>query len=284
MVGLGLALSSMGKTFQMILADDVPKVFRFMSGTNQIKKVPQGNFVLICVLDTSDIERTGNILDGYGQPDINIDHHVTNIKFGKLNFIDETAVSTTEMLVDIIDALDIPITSDIASALMVGLVTDTLGFRTPNMTSKAMETVAKLMDSGANLYKIYQNTLISRTYSATELWGCGLNNLQRDGNIVWTSLTIADRKSIGYPGRDDADLINVLSSIKEAHIALLFNEQKNGSVKVSWRAQPGYDVSKIALTFGGGGHPAASGADIPGSLENVQKMVLQETSSLIEKR
>jgi phosphoesterase RecJ-like protein len=114
------------------------------------------------------------------------------------------------------------------------------------------------------------------------LWGSGLNNLERNGPLVWTSLSLADRLAAGYPGRDDADLVNVLSSINGALISIIFVEQPNGSVKVSWRAQQGVDISQIALQFGGGGHPAAAGAELDGSLESVRNKVLEETYKLLE--
>jgi phosphoesterase RecJ-like protein len=84
-----------------------------------------------------------------------------------------------------------------------------------------------------------------------------------------------------YTGNDDADLINVLSAIDDADIAVIFVEQRGGHTKVSWRAEPDYDVSQIALQFGGGGHIAASGADIPGSLEEIQEAVLVATWKLL---
>ena len=89
------------------------------------------------------------------------------------------------------------------------------------------------------------------------------------------------RPAVGaIPGNDDADLVNVLSTI-DSDVAVIFVEQKNGRVKVSWRARPGYDVSQIALQFGGGGHAAAAGADITGTLETVQEQVLEATRAMI---
>ncbi|MGD8752744.1 MAG: DHHA1 domain-containing protein, partial [Anaerolineales bacterium] len=87
--------------------------------------------------------------------------------------------------------------------------------------------------------------------------------------------------SISYPGKDDADLINVLASIEEADIALIFIEQPNGNIKVSWRAKPGFDVSQVALHFGGGGHKPAAGAEIVGTLETVQAEVIEATRDLL---
>ncbi|HEX9013138.1 MAG TPA: DHHA1 domain-containing protein, partial [Anaerolineaceae bacterium] len=105
---------------------------------------------------------------------------------------------------------------------------------------------------------------------------------ERQDRLVWTSLTLADRAAVGYPGNDDADLINILSSIEEADIAVIFVEQRAGKVKVSWRSVPGFDVSQVALQFGGGGHPAAAGAEIAGTLEEVQPRVLQATVPLLQ--
>jgi phosphoesterase RecJ-like protein len=114
------------------------------------------------------------------------------------------------------------------------------------------------------------------------MWGVGLNKLERNERLAWTTLTLSDRESVGYPGRDDADLINILTIIDGIEIAMIFLEQSNGTVKVSWRAQPGFDVSQIAVGFGGGGHPAASGAEIQGSLREVQAIVLDRTRPLLE--
>jgi phosphoesterase RecJ-like protein len=108
-----------------------------------------------------------------------------------------------------------------------------------------------------------------------------LTKVERIGRLVWTNLTRLDREAVHYPGRDDADLINILAAIEDADISIIFMEQPNGSVKVSWRAQPGFDVAKVALGFGGGGHPAASGAEISGSLPEVQAAVLEQTRPLL---
>jgi bifunctional oligoribonuclease and PAP phosphatase NrnA len=140
---------------------------------------------------------------------------------------------------------------------------------------------ADLMEVGANLPELYRHALLRRPYEAARLWGVGLSRLKREGSLLWTSLSLVERRSIGYLGRDDADLINVIASIEGAEISVLFNEQSTNSVKISWRAQPGYDVSRLAQSFGGGGHTAAAGADISGTLIEVQEKVLQATRMLL---
>ena len=94
---------------------------------------------------------------------------------------------------------------------------------------------------------------------------------------MWTALSLADRAAAGYPGRDDADLINILSTIEGTAVAVMFVEQDLERTKVSWRARNGADVSALAARFGGGGHPAAAGATVQGTLDDVQARVIAAT-------
>lgn len=278
-LGLGLSLQFVGKHVQMVLSDGIPQTFHHLEGVEQLKQHAEGEFDLICVLDCSDLQRTGKALNGYSQPDINIDHHITNLEFAQINLVDTQAVATAEILAGLIQALNLPMPPSVASALLTGLITDTIGFRTSNVGPDSLRLAASLMEHGANLSELYRLALITRTFEAARFWATGLSTLEKEDRMVWATLTLADRKAVGYPGRDDADLVTVLASIEGADVALIFIEQPDNHVKVSWRAQPGFDVSQIALQFGGGGHPPASGADIPGRLDEVKASVLAATRS-----
>lgn len=283
LLGLGLALQEVGKDVQMVLTDGVPSSFRFLKGSEQICEQPSGEFDLIAVVDCSELGRIGNVLQAELIPDINIDHHITNSRFARLNIVDTEAAATTEVLTHILPQMDLKISQPVAQALITGIVTDTLGFRTAGTTSNTMRLAADLMEAGANLFECYWHSLLKRSYTAARYWGVGLSNIEREGRMVWTTLRLSDRQAVGYPGRDDADLINTISAINEADISLIFVEQSNERVKVSWRAQPGYDVSQLAMQFGGGGHIAAAGADIQGKLEKVQNDVLEATRKILHK-
>jgi phosphoesterase RecJ-like protein len=213
--------------------------------------------------------------------DINIDHHVTNLTFARYNLVMPEAVATAEVLTDCLRSWHLPINTDVAAALVTGIITDTLGFRTSNVSPKALRTTADLMEYGVNMPELYMRSLVQRSFEAVRYWSAGLSTMEKENGMVWATLTQADRQAAGYPGRDDADLINILSSIGEADVTMIFVEQPGEGVKVSWRARPGVDVSQVALRFGGGGHPAAAGAEIPGTLEEVRQMVLQETRLLL---
>lgn len=281
LVGLGLALQQGGRQVQMVIEDGVPSEFRLMEGSDQVLRRPEGQFDLVGLVDCSDVERTGKVLIDWPAPDVNIDHHCTNMDYARVNLVDLQAVATAEIVADLIPVLDLKFTKPVAAALLTGLVTDTIGFRTSNVTPKALRLAAELMETGVDLSELYRRTLINRSFAAVRLWGAGLTKVERLGRLVWTSLTRLDREAVHYPGRDDADLINILAAIEDTDISIVFVEQSNGSIKVSWRAQPGFDVSKVALSFGGGGHAAASGAEISGSLTEVQAAVLEQTCPLV---
>lgn len=282
LLGLGLALKDSGKSVEMILVDGAPGSFKFLEGSELIKKEPTGGHDTFITVDCADFKRTGKVFENFGQPDINIDHHKTNEKFGKLNLIEAEEVATAAILTNHLPEWGFSITKPIAAALLTGILTDTLGFRTSNVTPVALRQSAQLMETGVDLPEIYMQSLVRKTFPAAKYWGAGLSSLESNNGIVWGTLTLADRKSASYGGNDDADLINMISSIDGNKVGMVFVEQTNNHVKISWRALvPGVDVSPIAKHFQGGGHAAAAGADIEGSLSEVQKEVLKKTRELL---
>lgn len=282
LLGLGLALRDAGKSVQMILADGAPASFKHLEGSELVKKEPSGEHDTFITVDCADFKRTGKIFENFGQPDINIDHHKTNEKFGKLNLIEAKEVATSAIIAKRLPEWGLTITQPIAAALLTGLITDTLGFRTSNVTPAALRQAATLMEHGVDMPDIYMRALVHKSFSAAKYWGAGLFNLQRKNGIVWGTLTIADRKAAGYGGNDDADLINMISSIHGNKVGMVFVEQSDNHVKISWRAiEADIDVSQAAKHFKGGGHAAAAGADVEGGLEEVQKEVLKKTRELL---
>jgi phosphoesterase RecJ-like protein len=281
LVGLGLSLQELGKKIQMVSEDGVPRSLQFLTQDLKIAHSEQTAHQLSIVLDCSEFDRSGSVLTG--QPDINIDHHVTNSEFAKDNLVEVESAATCEILAKYMPAWGLPITPRVANALLTGVVTDTIGFRTSSVTPSTLKAAAMLVEHGGNLAKIYQVSLDGRTYEAARFWGAGLNHLQQEDGLVWTVLSLEDRRAAGYPGNDDADLVNMLSTIESARIAVIFVEQADGNVKISWRAQSEWDVSAIAVKFGGGGHAAASGAIIraENSMDEVIDQVLDATKKLL---
>lgn len=282
LLAMGLALEDAGKPVQMVLTDGVSSSFRHLEGADRIKTHIDGSYDTFITVDCADFRRTGKPFAALPQPDINIDHHITNERFGGLNLIEGQEVATSAILTNYLPAWGFKITKPIAAALLTGIVTDTLGFRTSNVTPEAMRQAALLMETGADMPELYMRGLVRRSYAAARYWGSGLSNLQRQDGIVWATLALADRKASGYSGNDDADLINIISAIDGFKVGIIFVEQTKNRVKISWRAlEPGIDVSAIASRFGGGGHAAAAGADVEGPLEEVRTRVLQSTKEML---
>ncbi len=280
-LALGLALQDAGKEVRMTLSGGIPPSFKHLPGSEQVCSKAEGDFDLVITVDCSDIKRTGNALNGR-HPDIVIDHHITTEAFGTLNLIEPEAVATSSVLARHMSDWGLVITPAIAANLITGLVTDTLGFRTSNTTPETLRQTADLMEYGVDMSTLYFHGLVRRTFPAAKYWGAGLSSLQRTDGIIWATLTREARKVSGYTGNDDADLINVVSSIDEADVAIMFVEQSTSKTKVSWRGlKTTIDVSKIAHQFKGGGHKAASGAEINGSLTEVQERVLTATRKLL---
>lgn len=282
LLGLGLALQNAGKSVQMVLVDGVPASFKHLEGSELIVSAPSGEHDTFITVDSADFKRTGKIFENFGQPDINIDHHKTNEKFGKLNLIEAEEVATAAILTNHLREWGYEISRQIADALLTGIITDTLGFRTSNTNPSALRLCATLMETGADMPDLYMRSLVKKSFPAAKYWGAGLSSMEEQNGIVWGTLTVEDRIKAGYSGNDDADLINMISAIDGNKVGMIFVEQTDQHVKISWRSlEPGIDVSPIAKYFKGGGHAAAAGADIPGALHDIQPLVLKTTREML---
>lgn len=281
LLGLSLSLMQSGKKATPVLKDGIPHRFDFLPGADLIQQeFPQGEFTLITV-DVSDMDRLGFNLPEAVRPAINIDHHPTNTHFAELNLVYPDLASTTEILYRLMDPLDLPINLPVATNLLAGLITDTIGFRTSNVSSETLRIAADLMDRQAPFYSLYRKLVVDRPFNGIRYWSNGLARLHKEDGLIWTKLTVEDRINAGYTGTDDADLVDLLTTVQEAEVVVVLIEQSEGITKVSWRSIEPYDVAKIASQFGGGGHKQAAGAMINGSLEEVEMRVIEATQTLI---
>ncbi|MCD6577575.1 MAG: bifunctional oligoribonuclease/PAP phosphatase NrnA [Anaerolineaceae bacterium] len=280
-VGLSLALQKAGKKPQMVLASGLPKKFRFLTGAEQIAQRVKDNYDLVITLDCADEKRMGSFAE-ISRININIDHHITNELFAEINLVIPEQPATTAILAEYLPRWGFTIDKDVANALLMGMITDTIGFSTSNITPEFLRLAANLMEKGADLPSLYHQALSAKSLPASKIWGNALSRIEFEGNIAWTTITLEDRINAAYQGQDDADLTNYLSLLENIDITILFNEQRNDKVKVSWRSNVKYDVSKIAMQFGGGGHPPAAGAEITGNLEKVMDLVLGETKKFMQ--
>lgn len=276
MVGMGLALQAGGKHIQLMLEDPIPSRYHFLKGSELIHPTVSEPFDLSIALDCGDLARLGKFFQDK-KPDINIDHHVTNENFGKVNLVIPQEVATCAILAKFLPEWDFPLDADSAGALCMGLLTDSNGFQIPSVTPETLELAAILMRAGAAFSEIYQRALVSQSLQASKLWGLALAKLQMKDGLLWTSITLQDRELAGYHGKDDAEIANFLSSVEGSRVALLFNEQSADKVKVSWRTRNHMDVAKLAQYYNGGGHPNAAGAEVAQPLLTAESEIIKKT-------
>ncbi len=277
LTALGYLLYRMGKDPILACQDKAPPAFNFLPFYDRILQDTQGiQPDLVISVDSSDPTRMGSVYDEarFGDlPLIVIDHHITNVYFGDLNWVEPMCCATDEMIYYLTRALQEPLDETLATALLTGIVTDTRGFRTYNVTPAVMHITGELIDAGAPLSIITERVLDNRSLALITLWARALDTVELDQGVISAINTLAMRRDLGGVIRAEG-LVSFLLSAQEAKIAAVFTEMPAGKVECSFRARRGYDVSHIALSLGGGGHPPAAGCTVEGEIHTVRSQVV----------
>ncbi len=281
-IAMYYTLKERGKNASILNGDAVPESFEFINKGNIIKN-DCNEFIpdLIIYLDSATEERVGDnvsrIIDNFGNTIcINIDHHPNNPKYCELNYIDSKASSTCEMLYGIFNTMNVKINSDIAEALLMGMVTDTGFFKFDNVSSETMKIASILMEKGADLNKIAHEIEMNRPVEEIHLTTRVYERMTFIGNKVYSYIKNSDFVDIGAKSEYTDGIVNQLLYQRNIDVAVLIIEDGD-NIRMSFRGKGGkYDLNALAGTFGGGGHINASGAFI-------KKGVLIDTIEIIEK-
>jgi phosphoesterase RecJ-like protein len=284
-LALGQGLRRLGKQVVMACPNRPPSKYNFVPAVAEIVTRPQGAFDLFVSVDSSDTRRLADLYSlAAGSPSVplvNIDHHVTNLHFGAVNWVDASAAATSEMIVTLLDALGVSMDRDLALPLLVGIVTDTRGFRTANTTPAVLRITARLIEAGVPLAEVMERTMNARPYAMMCLWGRMMATIHLDGRIAWAVLTPEMHQACGINEDGDGGFVNFLVTAREADVGVLFHDKGDGEIEVGFRAKPGVSVAEVALRLGGGGHPQASGCTIRGALDEVRQRVLSAVREAI---
>jgi phosphoesterase RecJ-like protein len=213
-----------------------------------------------------------------------IDHHVSQDDLGALFLKDTTAEATGTLVVRAIQALGGTITPEIATGLLTAIAMDTGWFRHPNTTPETLRTVADLVDSGAEIDEIYRLLFERSTLGRLRLMGETLAGLRIDagGRVAYATVTRESLARTGSIPHDTEDLVDFTVSLAGVEVGLLFLEQLRGGVKLSIRSRTGLDCARLASQFGGGGHRAAAGAQLPEPLSESVERVLAAVREALE--
>jgi len=287
-VAMSYLLKKLGKEAIMLNDSPVPKLLQFIKGTEHIlKEMPHDfNYQAVIILDSPDLARIGRVNE-YIKKDaviINIDHHISNINFGKLNWVEPEFSSAGEMVYDLFKAFKVKIGMDEAVALYAAIMTDTGSFRYSNTSSKTHRIAAELIDIGIQSYEMHTKIYETVSIQDTNLLGEALQTMKltEDGKIAWLWVTKEMLKKTKASLEGTEGIINFARSIDGVEIAILFRETgTEDRVKVSFRSKGKVDVNKLAAAFNGGGHPTASGCTVFGKIEEAEKKVLEKAKEML---
>ncbi len=271
-LSLIIYLRSFGKTAEIFTSDAPPSYFNFLPEIEAVRNDPEllrQNWDLILFVDTCDFShaKIENLMPADFAENfiINFDHHLTNAKFGRINYVDEHASSACEIVYHFFQAINYDFDRKIAVCLLNGILSDTGGFVNGATTISAIEIASALARKGARIYKINGNILKNKSINGLRLWGLALSRLavNQKTNSAHTYLTEADLKNFKVNNEEIDGLTNFLNVICDVDFVIFFRVYP-GRLTAGLRTnKENIDVAKIAGAFGGGGHKKAAGFSVP---------------------
>ena len=279
-LGLALALRNEGKKVTVWNKDSVPQKLKFLDPDGVFQKPKRGEkFDCVIATDCASYARLGKAGECVNDRKIliNIDHHATNPRYGEVNWVSPREASTGELIFRLLKVARWPITKPIADLLFTAVSTDTGSFQYPTTRPGTFHTGAELVTRGANLAKIcdevYQSYPLSRAKLLKHVYS--KFRLTADDKIAWFWLKQKDFNRTGAESNDTEGLIDHIRAIEPVIVACVFEELEPGLTRISLRSKTDkVNVSEICGQFGGGGHPAAAGARIPGTPMSTQRKVI----------
>ena len=278
-------LEARGMKARIVNPTPWPETFRFLLGTDVDDQTDKGpaalqDIDLLIVVDIADVKRLGSLADTVRKlriPKLVIDHHIPSDEPPSQNMLtDTTACATGELIYDVAMTLGIDITPEIASALYVAVLTDTGGFRFSNTSARCLAVASQLLASGVEPEEMYRRLYASLPIGRLHLLRDALATLEVDPayGISWISVAAGAAEEYGLKSEDLEGIAEHPRSVGGTRLAVFFRDLGHGKIKVSFRSTGKVNVNEFARLFGGGGHARASGALIPGTLEEVRHNVI----------
>lgn len=278
------ALLSLGKKAAVSCSDEIPKKYSYLSqGIESLSFDPQF-IVSVDVADSALLGKKNKELYG-DKVDLSIDHHGSNRIFAKKTLLDDKAAAACEIMLDVIKALGVEITKDIANCIYTGLSTDTGCFRYSNVTPRTMRMGAEMIEAGADNAAI--NTIMfetkTKTYVALEKLCLAGMETYFDERFALITVT---QEMFRLSGSDESECDAIASLPRQVEgvvIGATLREKADGTFKVSMRTHAPADAAAICAEMGGGGHMRAAGCQLDGPLENAKKILIENIKKYFEK-
>jgi len=284
-LAMAYALEALGKEVRIVNADPAPEHYMEFPGVDRIeiaRSVERTDIDAVIVMESGDLTRTG-VSGLEGRFAINIDHHQGNTHYGALNWVDESAAACGEMVFDVIEALGVPLTIEIATHVYLAILTDTGSFHYSNITPKTFEISRRTVEAGVNPAAMARRVFDQNSFGKLKLIGALLAemDLLDGGRLAAMYLNDDIMNATGTTYNDTEGLINLPLTAREIQAVVFFKLGADGDIHVSMRSKYDVDIRSVAARHGGGGHKNAAGFKVAGPLSAVRDGILREIADAI---
>ena len=269
------ALKGLGKTAALLCSDPIPARYSYMQAELFTGQFEPGYIVAV---DVASIQLFGDGVKPYSDKvDLCIDHHGSNSGYADAMYLDADAAATAEIIYQLLEAMQVPITPVIADCLYTGLSTDTGCFRYSNTTPSALRMAADLAELGLELHELNYRLFMLKSRARMMLEARVVNDAHfyKDGKIAVAVVTQELRRELHAEEDDMDDIGTLMRCIEGVEVGVLMKETPQGAYKVSFRSAQHINVSEVAQEFGGGGHRRASGCLIAGPEQQAEKALVE---------
>jgi phosphoesterase RecJ-like protein len=281
------ALEALGKQVTVVNADPAPPPLMQFPGVPGIRIAShaEGNFDAAIIMECGDLARTGVAgLDRFFV--INIDHHPGNTGYGDLNWFDSTAAACGEQVFDLVRALTVPLTREIATHIYLAILTDTGSFHYSSISPRTFDICREALEAGVDPVMVARNVYDSNNMGRLKLFGSVLSTMRLDSTeriaIVYLDHDMA--RQAGGTYEDTEGLINLPLTVKEIQAVVFFKQSEGDEYRVSMRSKGDIDIGSVAKEFGGGGHKNAAGCTVTGPIAALEKTFVEKIEEAIDGR
>jgi phosphoesterase RecJ-like protein len=286
LIAMGMSLEALNKKITLYCESLIPAVYRFLPEVHRVvNKIGNLNYDMAVILDCGDLSRVGQTVSYLEQIPVivNIDHHVTNTRFGHLQLIDTSACATAEIVYRLIKQMGLTFSKSVATSIYTGILADTGSFRFSNTNKAAFAICQEMVEIGVDPHNIAQHVYGTYSLSRIKLLNLALDSIELSENGKLSIMTLTQKMfdETNTKPEDVDGLINYAQRIEDVEVAALIQEHHNGNENsrttnrfhVSLRSDGTFDVAAIAAMFGGGGHSSAAGFSIEETLSSVKSRI-----------
>jgi bifunctional oligoribonuclease and PAP phosphatase NrnA len=286
-LAMAYALKALGKDVVAINADQAPPPLMTFPGVLEITIAPHadGEFDAAIIMECGDLARTGvSGLERFFV--INIDHHPGNTGYGQINWFDSGAAACGEMVFDVVRALGVKLSVEIATHIYLAILTDTGSFHYSSISPRTFEICRETLEAGVDPVLVARNVYDSNNMGRLKLFGAVLSAMEIDqtGRIAIVYLDREMARAAGGTYEDTEGLVNLPLTVKEIQAVVFFKQEEGDEYRVSLRSKGEIDIGAVAKEYGGGGHKNAAGCTVTGAIDELRRIFIEKLERAIDGR